>query len=603
MSEKTLTISNLKNLFKNIKFLYYHSFVSDPWRRSFLVFISITLGLLPLFSSKALGSLVDELISVITSGNTEYGTVIMFLSIYAFVNISPNILNSIFNYLDRVVFYEFSTYLNIMLLRKKTDIDIAHHENSTFQNLLKRAFNSEYWPMINFIEDSYNEIRNVAYIIVGSAMTIAIDWKIYLIIIAFYIPQFLMEIKFGTVMWGLWMDNSGNSRMKSHLDSFFDDKVGIIENKLFSNTKIFIAKIKDILDAFNIKQIKTEKKKMYLRIATESFSAIGIVWGLWIIVSGVVGGSTNVGTMIFLIATFTGLSSSITNMFGSFARTLERNLYVTDMMRVFETKPIIKISDNPVSIDYTNVPSIEFKNVSFKYPSSEEFVLKDVSFKINPGEKIGLVGLNGAGKTTLIRLILRIHDVTEGEVLINGVNIREISLDKWWRNLAVLFQDFVTYKFLAKEAIACGDSEIPLDMNAVIRASEISTSSDFIDTWKNKYDEQIGVEFDGQELSKGERQKLAIAKTVYRRSKILILDEPTASVDAISAGRIFENLENLSNNQSMILISHNFSTIRKADKIILLSGHTVAEMGTHDELMLKNGLYASSFEKQKEGFE
>ncbi len=597
------SFANLKNLFKNIFFSLRHAFKVSPAARTAMIFIAIILGITPVLSSKALGILVDMLVNNVSNNSAEYGAVFLLLGIYAFINIVPNILYGINHYLGRSAFLRFEEYLNLYTLKKRADIDIANHEDSKFQDLLKRAFNNGHWPIMHVLEQSYGQIRNISFILVGSVLALAIDWKIYLIVIVFSLPQFFLEIKLGATVWGIWSENSRDSRMMGHLENLFLEKTSIIESKLFSNISLFLTKIKNILFAFNTKQIKAEKKRMLLKVVTEIISAIGIVWGLWIIVSGVMNGTTNVGTMIFLIATFTGLGSSISNLLSDFAQMLERNLYVTDIIKVFNTKPIIKISNNPIKVDYTNPPSIEFRNVSFKYPGAKDFVLKNISFSVMPGEKVGLVGMNGSGKTTLVRLLLRIHDVNEGEILINGVDMKKISLEKWWANISVLFQDFTTYKFPVKEAIACGDSSIPLDMDRVKYSAKTSTASDFIENWKNKYDEQIGVEFDGEEPSKGERQKLAIAKSIYRQAKVLILDEPTASVDATSASRIFDNLENMSESQTAILISHNFSTIRKANKIILLSNGQIAEMGKHDELISLNGQYANSFNKQKEGFE
>lgn len=243
-----------------------------------------------------------------------------------------------------------------------------------------------------------------------------------------------------------------------------------------------------------------------------------------------------------------------------------------------------------------------FENVSFRYPGQEKWALKDVSFEIKPGQKIGLVGNNAAGKSTLVRLLLRIHDPVEGRILINGHDLKEVSIEEWWSHLGVLLQDFTTYNFTVKESIAVGNTSEKIDHDEVVGSAQKSTSAGFIEELSNKYDHMIGVEFGGIEPSKGQRQKLAIARAFYKGKRFLVLDEPTASIDAESADLIFKEIENLPDTISAILISHNFATIKRADEIIVLHEGQVVEQGTHQTLLTLGGRYAEAYNKQKQDF-
>ena len=272
------------------------------------------------------------------------------------------------------------------------------------------------------------------------------------------------------------------------------------------------------------------------------------------------------------------------------------------MITFMNTGPVIIESAKPTVLDLSSVPEITFKNVSFKYSNSEKYSLRNISLTLQSGNKIGLVGNNGAGKTTFVKLLCRIYDPTEGTILINGIDLREISLEEWWSYLAVMFQDYANYDFLAKEAIAIGRSEKSLDLKKVIEAAEISQSHTFISEWKDKYDQQMGVEFGGKEPSKGQRQKLSIAKIIYRNALVMILDEPTASVDAEAEAKIFNSIENLSKNTTALLISHDFSTISECDQIFVLEEGYLIEEGNHIELMKKIGKYAELYNLQAKRF-
>jgi ATP-binding cassette subfamily B protein len=263
---------------------------------------------------------------------------------------------------------------------------------------------------------------------------------------------------------------------------------------------------------------------------------------------------------------------------------------------------LLQYQKNPKKIS-AGTPTIAFENVSFRYPGQEKLALKNVSFTINPGQKIGLVGNNAAGKSTLVRLLLRIHDPVEGRITIDGIDLREIDIQEWWSKLGVLLQDFITYNFTVKESIGVGDIATGINMEEVKDSSMKSTTSGFVEELKDKYEHMIGVEFGGIEPSKGQRQKLAIARAFYKGKKFLVLDEPTASIDAESADFIFNQIENLPDTISAILISHNFATIKRADEIIVLHEGKIVENGKHLDLLKLDGRYAEAYRKQKKDFE
>jgi ATP-binding cassette subfamily B protein len=280
------------------------------------------------------------------------------------------------------------------------------------------------------------------------------------------------------------------------------------------------------------------------------------------------------------------------------------SLFVTDILKILDTKPAIKQPETGIILDPSVTPEIEFQNVSFIYPNSDRMVLKNLSLKIRAGEKLALVGVNGSGKTTIVKLLCRFYDPTEGKILINGNDLRDIDLGSLYYLMGVLFQDFATYNFPVKQSIAMGRPTDDIDLEKVKNAAETSESDTFISQWSNGYDQMIGKEFTGGiDPSKGQMQKLALARTFYRDPKFLILDEPTASIDAEAEAKIFERLESLPADRTVILISHRFSTVRKADTICVINDGAISELGSHQELITLNGIYARLFNLQAAGYQ
>jgi ATP-binding cassette subfamily B protein len=280
----------------------------------------------------------------------------------------------------------------------------------------------------------------------------------------------------------------------------------------------------------------------------------------------------------------------------------ENNLYVNHYFDVLSLPKIVKEPKNPVKLSSNILPKIEFKNVSFSYPGTDNPVLKNLTFSIESNENVAIVGPNGAGKTTIVKLLCRFYDVTGGEILVNGVNIKNIKLSNWYKFLGTLFQEFMHYNFTVKENIILGRPDF-YDRKLMVDAAEKSGASEFIKKLPKKYNQILGRQFEGgAELSQGQWQKLAIARAFYESAPILILDEPTSAIDAEAEYDIFNNLLKFYKDKTLFLISHRFSTVRNADKIIVLKEGEIVEIGSHQELLSNNKLYARMFKKQAIGY-
>ena len=281
-----------------------------------------------------------------------------------------------------------------------------------------------------------------------------------------------------------------------------------------------------------------------------------------------------------------------------------RNKYLDKFFEFFKTEKMIKSPAHPTALPDNPIPqTIEFRDVSFKYPGTERYVLKNFNLVIKSGEKVALVGENGAGKTTLIKLILRFHDVTSGAVLINGVNVKDIDLDHWHQYIGALFQDFIKYQFTFKENVYLGDLAKNNQEKFLKLAITKSGADQFLSTLPNGIDQVVGKMFEGGiDLSGGQWQKLALARAFFRDAPILMLDEPTSAIDAKAEYEIFQNVQSLQKDKTVVIISHRFSTVRHANRILVLSEGKIIEEGNHEKLMEHKGLYAELFEIQAQGY-
>ena len=604
--KKGTEAKNLRNffsLFVNIYRIFMMSFRFMPWHTVGMILLTIVIGATPIFAFKAMGSLIDTIIAGTKSGMLQ--AVWLSLLIYAILNVIPNLALDIRKFVDRVWFMRLQDYFDLLTLRKRGSFDIAQFEDTKFLDFMQRAFNQSYYPLLNLLDGSMMLIQLLIGIVVGSVAALVIDWKVFLLVMIAAIPSFIIEVRYGSQIWHLFDKNSPEQRRSQDLRRFFStgNKYSVIDGKLYQVGNKFLKIIKKIQEDFTSLQLKTEHRKTTYSIIATIIAGVGLFIGTAMIIKSAIAGIIAIGTVVYAFQTLSRVSGQAQQLLNQIAKMMERNLYVTDIFKVIDMKPSLVRPKNPKKLNLEVAPHIVFENVSFKYPSQDKYALNNVSFEIKSGEKLGLVGNNGSGKSTIVRLLLRIHDPNEGRILINGIDLREVDLDEWWNYLGVLLQDFITYNFSVKESISIGRTGKNIDMNVVEESSRKSTSNSFVDKLDKKYDHMIGVEFGGIEPSKGQRQKLAIARALYRTPQLLILDEPTASIDSESASVIFNEIESLPDNTSAILISHNFATIKRTSKIIVLENGSIREHGTHEDLVNKKGVYAEAFNKQKKEFE
>ncbi len=595
------SLENFKDLAKNTARIFKILITEMPWLMSAMILLTIIIGVVPIFSARALGILIDKIIEGVKMQDISvtYHALIMF----AVLTAVPTVIRNIRSFLDRHLYLKMQDLFDLMALKKRGSFDIAQYEDPKFQDRLQRAFNNGIYPLVNIVDNQFSNLEIFCGIIVGAVAAAFIDLRVFLLVFATAIPDFWIEIKYGGRIWGIWAKNSLEQRRYQDLRKFFNSKVSVIDSRLYQAGDKFLKDIKNILDNFRNEQLSTENWRTVAKVFASVFAAAGLFVGTAMIINEAIAGVIAIGTVVFAFQALNRVSGWISSMLSITARLLERNLYATDILAIFDEKNILEYPKNPEKINFDLAPTIVFDNVSFKYPGQEKWALQNISFVINPGHKIGLVGNNAAGKSTLVRLLLRVHDPVEGRITVNGIDLKKVDINEWWRHLGVLLQDFTTYNFSVKESIAVGKDIDDIDMDNVKSSAVKSTTSGFIEGLHDKYDHMIGVEFGGIEPSKGQRQKLAIARAFYKGKRLLVLDEPTASIDADSADIIFNEIEKLPETVSAILISHNFATIKRADEIIVLHEGKIVEKGKHQELIDLGGRYSEAYAKQKKDFE
>jgi ATP-binding cassette subfamily B protein len=481
-------------------------------------------------------------------------------------------------------------------------LDLEDFEDSEFQDQLERARRqtSGRMTLMGQLLGQAQDIVTVASFVAG--FIFFAPWLIALLLMAL-VPAFLGEAHFNAQSYSLDFGRTPERRELDYVRQTAASVETAKEVKIFGLNGFLIDRYIRLASDFY-----AANRKLAIRRASWGglFTAIGTI-GYYLAYAYIawrtLTGEFSVGDLTFLAGSFRRLRALLEGLLTSFSTTAGQALYLNDLFSFFEVEPEILSPDNPRSFPQPIREGFVFDDVGFRYPDAERWAVRHLSFTLHAGEVLALVGENGAGKTTLVKLLTRLYDPDEGRILLDGHDLREYDLDALRGNMGVIFQDFVRYNLSASDNIAVGKISARGDHARIERAAARSQADEVINRLPAGYQQMIGKRFkNGVELSGGEWQKIAIARAYMREAAVLVLDEPTAALDARSEFEVFKRFKDLSSGKTAVLISHRFSSVRMADRILVLADGIVEAAGTHDELMEQSGRYSELFELQAAGY-
>jgi ATP-binding cassette subfamily B protein len=375
------------------------------------------------------------------------------------------------------------------------------------------------------------------------------------------------------------------------------------EVKIFNLNRFFIARFRELSDRFFAANRVLARKRAIWGTLLAALGTLGYYIAYAYIAWRTVRGDFTIGDLTFLAGSFRRLRQLLEGLLIGFSQVAGQALYLDDLFSFFEITPEIAPPSNALPVPRPIARGFVFENVGFRYPDAERWALRALDFELRAGEVLALVGENGAGKTTLVKLLARLYDPDEGRILLDGRDLRDYDLDDLRANIGVIFQDFVRYHLTARENIGVGQIDAMDDLPRIRDAARRALADEVIDSLPQGYEQLVGRRFKtGVDLSGGQWQKIAIARAYMRDAQVMILDEPTAALDARSEFEVFQRFKELSNDRTAVLISHRFSSVRMADRILVLAEGRLEASGTHEQLLAQGGRYAELFELQAAGY-
>ena len=493
--------------------------------------------------------------------------------------------------------------INVMILEKALTLELAHFEDAEYYDKLVRARREASSRPLSLVTKTFDLLRNVISLVaIGVFLFQFSPYAVLLLSIA-GVPAFIAEAKFSGEAFRVNKRRSAERRMQIYLEMVLTREDGVKEVKLLQLGKIFLQRYVDIFLA-----IYKEDRSLVLRRGVWGYGLGIIASGAFYFAYGWVGfaaiaGAITIGQMTMYIAQFRLGQSAVTSSLTSVNGMYEDNLYLSNLTEYLEHE--VPEQSGNLHAGPRPEDGIRFESVSFFYPGSDVPALDNVSLHITPGESLAIVGENGSGKTTLIKLLTRLYTPTQGQILLEGLPLQEWDIDTLRRKIGVIFQDFARYQLIVGENIGIGDSDNLASESEIEIAAKKGMADEFVRDLPSGYKTQLGTWFkDGKELSGGQWQKVALSRAFMRsKADILILDEPTAAIDAKAEADIFAHFAELTANRISIIISHRFSTVRRADHIIVLGKSKIMEQGSHEELLELGGQYATLFKLQAEGYQ
>ncbi len=541
----------------------------------------------------------------IATGVLDSKRLIITIVILIFANLIPNLTDHYDQYMGEKLFKRIDLYMLRKWINKISSLDLGTIEGKTFQDLNQKVSDRGTSSVSSLNSWFFRNFSDLMRLIAAAAIFLTFDYRLAVLAILSVLPSYFIEKEAAKNIFYLWNKEIDNRKHRKAKLGHFLSPMNLTELKLIGKTTFYAKKLFGYQEEFDGETNAINYKTFKYKLVGEVIHVICFVLSIILLVKLAIGGELEIGTMLFVYTSFQTFQYSSASIFRSLGRVREHINFAKEYFVLLGTVPIFSEDDGTPFAKQDSV-EITFQNVSFKYPETDKFVLKKINFKISPNERIAIVGENGASKTTLIKLLSKMYTPTEGKILINGKDLSEIKALDWQKSISFMTQDFATYTDSIKDQISYGSSGDPssVSLAQVEEAAKKAHAIEFINDLPKKFDQTLGRQFKGGvELSRGQKQKVALARFLLRDSKLLILDEPTAAIDALAESRIFNQLFEEERNRTIMIISHRFNTVKRADRIIVLEKGSILEIGTHEELTAKKGKYNEMYDAQAKEYQ
>jgi ATP-binding cassette subfamily B protein len=509
----------------------------------------------------------------------------------------------VIDYLDSVLADRYTHYVSIRVMDQASNLDLTTYEDPVFYDRLERA-RVQATDRLAMIQQMGRLLQQSVTTLAFTGVLLQSSPWLLLLMAAGVFPSFLGETHYAFLGYAKNFRQTPAKRQMDYLRQVAASREGAKELKVFGLSGFLTGRFRQISQKICEENVALSRRKLFWGGSLALVGTLGYYGSYAFVIWRALHGAYNIGIFTFLTAAIQQASSNLQQAFSTASGIADQALFLTDLIAFFEMKPTLRSKLDALPAPRPVRAGFEFRNVSFRYPGSDRYVLKDFNFVLAPGERIALIGENGQGKTTVVKLITRLYDVTAGQILLDGIDLRDYSIEDLHHEIGVIFQDFMRYEMTARENIIVGrvdgnGSPESVRLACIEEAARKSQASQVIRKLPERYDQMLGRRFEGGvDLSTGEWQRMALARAYLRDAQLLILDEPTAALDAKSELQVFERFAELTDGKMAILISHRFSTVRMADRIVVLEGGKLVEEGTHAQLLASGGRYATMFEMQ-----
>lgn len=602
--QEKLSFSERMKALKNLPVFFRFIWKVSPAMTTANAALRIVKAIVPLVTLYVGKLIIDEVVRMVNLGEADdMSLLFMYLAAELGLAIASDLLNRGIMLLDGLLGDLVSNRSSVLLMEHAARLDLDQFEDAEFYDMLERARRNTISRTM-LMSNAMSQAQDLITIASLAGGLLAFNPWLMVILVVSVIPSFLGENYFNQQSYSLVRNFTPERRELDYLRYVGASDETAKELKMFGLSSFFVDRFRFLSDKFYDENKNLSIKRAGWGVLLSTLGSLGYYAAYVFIVIDTVAGILSIGDLTFLTGTFMNLRGLFEGVLNRFSRIAQDSLYLRDFFDFFELQPRIIKGEKANVFPRPIQSGFVFENVGFRYQNTEHYAVRHLNFKLEAGEKLALVGENGAGKTTITKLLARLYDPSEGRILLDGIDLRDYDPEDLRRNTGVIFQDFVRYYLTAGVNIAIGQIDEKENQPLISHAAQQSLADQVIEGLPGGYDQMIGRRFaDGVDLSGGQWQKIALGRAYMRDAQLLILDEPTAALDARSEYEVFQRFSSLTAGKTAVLISHRFSTVRMADRIVVLEKGQLQEIGTHQELLQMGGKYAELFALQAQGYQ